>query len=181
MGRDKALLPYGDSTFLGTLIDTFLTRLDPVVVVLGHHAEQIRERMPSDQRVRFVTNEDYGRGMLSSLQTGLREVETDSGVVFTLVDHPSLRAETLAKVADVFEERSPVAVIPRYEGERGHPVAISRPLAAELLALPAESSPKQVLRNAYPRARFVDVDDPAVVEDIDVPAKYREVVTQPPQ
>jgi len=180
MGSDKALLPLGDSTFLRTLIETFLTRLDPVVVVLGHHASEIRATVRTDPRVRLVTNEDYDRGMLSSLQTGLRAVEMDSGVVFTLVDHPGVRAETLAMVVEAFEEGVQTAAIPRYEGERGHPVAISPQLGAELLALPPDSSPKSVMRNAYSKARFVDVDDPAVVEDIDTPARYRSLVAQPP-
>ena len=179
MGRDKALLPYGKSTFVETLIETLLTHSDPVVVVLGHHAEQIQERILSDPRVRFVVNEDYDRGMLSSLQTGLAAVGGDTGVVFTLVDHPSLRSDTLAQIVDSFEQHRPVAVIPRYEGERGHPVAISAELAAELAGLPPDASPKQVMRSHYPQALFLDLDDPAITQDIDIPAKYRALVTEP--
>ena len=175
MARDKALLPLGESTFLGTLIETYLTRLDPVIVVVGYHADAIREKFPRDERVRFVVNQGYDDGMLSSLQTGLREVG-GGGALFTLVDHPSLGPETLQIVADRFEREGPVALIPRYEGERGHPVAISAEVVAELLDLPSASSPKPVMRSHYPETLFLDLDDPAITQDIDLPEQYHKLI-----
>ncbi len=41
MGRDKALLPIGRETFVQHLIALLKGRLSPLVVVLGHHAEEI--------------------------------------------------------------------------------------------------------------------------------------------
>ncbi|MCB9385308.1 MAG: nucleotidyltransferase family protein [Bryobacterales bacterium] len=168
MGRDKALLPWGDSTFLGSLVRTLRKRCDPVIVVLGHNAEQIR---PAAEGAQVVVNEGYDRGMLSSLQTGLRAAGWDvDGVVFTLVDHPGLRPETLDKLVDAFESSGANLVLPLYYGERGHPAVISRAVLGQLLALPTDASAKRVLRAHYAAARFVNVDDPAVVADIDTPA-----------
>ena len=167
MGRDKALLPCGDSTFLGSLVDVFECCCEPVLVVLGHNADRIR---PAAGRALVVVNEDYDRGMLSSLQTGLRALPEDvQAVAFTLVDHPRLRLETLERLIETFEESEAPLVSPTYCGERGHPVVISRQVMEELLALPAEASPKPVLRGRYPEAVFVEVEDPAVVADIDRP------------
>lgn len=167
MGRDKALLPYGETTFLGSLISVFQPCCEPVVVVLGHHADAMR---PAAAGARVAVNEGYDRGMLSSLQTGLRALPEDlEAVAFTLVDHPGLRAETLARLIRVFEESGAPLVSPTYKGERGHPVIVGRAVMEELLALPAEASPKPVLRGRYPEAVFVEVDDPAVVADIDRP------------
>jgi molybdenum cofactor cytidylyltransferase len=41
MGRDKALLPIGRETFVQHLIALLRGRVSPLVVVLGHHAEEI--------------------------------------------------------------------------------------------------------------------------------------------
>ena len=43
MGFPKALLRYRDETFLDTLIGLFAPRCQPVIVVLGAHADRIRE------------------------------------------------------------------------------------------------------------------------------------------
>ena len=169
MGRDKALLPVGDSNFINTLAATFLELLDPVVVVLGHHAEKIRSSL--DERVQVTVNEDYDRGMLSSLQTGLRAIPEDApAAVFTLVDHPHLRSETLRTLLEHYDGE-PLA-IPRYQGKRGHPVMVRRDVIEELLALDPDGSPKPVIRAHYPNALFLDLPDPAVTEDIDTPEDY---------
>src|SRR5690242_15775311 len=41
MGRDKALLPIGRETFVQRLIALLKGRVSPLVVVVGHHAEEI--------------------------------------------------------------------------------------------------------------------------------------------
>ena len=178
MGRDKALLPHGDSTFLASLVEVFRRRLDPVVVVLGHNAEQIR---PAAAGATVVVNEGYDRGMLSSLQTGLRALPWDiDGAVFTLVDHPGLRPATLDRLIEAFEKSRAGLVLPRFDGERGHPAVVSRAVMGQLLTLPADASAKPVLRAQYGGAVFVDVDDPAVIADIDRPEDLARVVEPRP-
>ena len=44
MGRPKALLEYRGETFAGRLVRVLSKVCDPVIVVLGHHADAIRER-----------------------------------------------------------------------------------------------------------------------------------------
>jgi CTP:molybdopterin cytidylyltransferase MocA len=167
MGRDKALLPYQASTFLSSLVKIFRARLSPVVVVLGHNAEQIR---PAASGAAVVVNEGYDRGMLSSLQTGLRALPWDAdGAVFTLVDHPGLQLATLDRLIETFKHSRASLVLPLYRGERGHPALIGRALIGQLLTIPANESPKPVLRGHYGGAAFVEVDDPSVVADIDRP------------
>jgi CTP:molybdopterin cytidylyltransferase MocA len=60
---------------------------------------------------------------------------------------------------------------PRCDGVHGHPIVWPFDLAERVLALPIAGSPRDVLSqpDADIRRRFVDVDDKAVVENIDTP------------
>jgi len=69
MGSPKALLEYQGQTFLNRLIRVLGEVCDPVIAVLGYHAEIIRAQAIGS--VQFVVNPDPDRGQLSSLQTGL--------------------------------------------------------------------------------------------------------------
>ena len=102
--------------------------------------------------------------------------DDSQGAVFTLVDHPRLEIETLQAVLRHFAQSGAEVVIPRYGGQRGHPVAISRRVADELLAMPKSGSPKDVIRAHRSATAFVDLDDPAIVEDIDTPDDYRTIL-----
>ena len=170
MGSPKALLPSGAETFLETLIALFSERCSPVIVVLGAHAEAIRAA--GTRPATYVFNEDYARGMTTSLQCGLRAVPPDAeAVLFTLVDHPAAASSTLdALLADGDQA---LVRVPRYREKRGHPIWFSRELIAEFLALPADGAAREVVRRHVDETRFLDLDDPGIVADIDTREDYR--------
>lgn len=173
MGRTKALLPLGESTFLTHLIETFHAVCEPIIVVVGEDAESIVAGLPLHPQVTVVVNENHQLGMLSSLQEGLKALpDASGGAIFTLVDHPRLQTATLAAVANTLEQAAAPVVIPRYHAERGHPVAISAVVMQQLLEAPSNASPKDVIRSHRAETVFVDVDDPSVVEDIDTPDDF---------
>jgi len=181
MGRDKALLDYRGSTFLNHLISLFLPRLSPVVVVLGHNAPAIRaviSASPATESadLRVVINDRYKLGMLSSLQAGVRALPPGApGALFTLVDHPAVQESTLDQLIEAFARGDAPLVIPRYQAKRGHPVAASRAILEEILALPAETSAKDVIHAHRSETRFLDVVDPGVITDVDSPPEYEDL------
>ena len=72
MGRDKALLPCHGQTFLENIIHTLREAgIERIAVVLGHHAEEIRQAVHLEG-IEVVINSEYQRGQTSSLQAGLR-------------------------------------------------------------------------------------------------------------
>jgi len=171
MGAPKALLPFRGETFLDGLIAKLSRHCDPVVVVLGHRAEEIRAA--AKRNARFVINQHYAQGMLNSLQCGLRDLS--SAALFTLVDHPNASDATIAAVLNASE--APV-VIPRYRGKKGHPVRLSRAVIDELLALSPAAKPTDVLYRHIDATHFLDLDDPGIVDDIDDPRAYSELLAR---
>lgn len=177
MGSDKALLEYNGDTFLNRQIFLMLPRVEELVVVLGCRADAIRQTIPKLTALRIVVNENYDRGMLSSLQTGIAAVggEVD-WILFGLVDHPRVRGRTLDRMLETCRRTDAPLVIPRYDGTRGHPTALSRAVAEKLCGLDPSADPRNVIRAHYDEAVFLDVDDRGVVTDIDRPEDYAEML-----
>lgn len=169
MGSPKALLQYGDSTFLDRLMTLFAVRCSPVIVVLGAAAEQIRNR--SSVSATYVINPDYSRGQTSSMQCGLRALPPGvEGVLFTLVDHPAVEAATIDAL---LMPPRPLIRVPRYQSRRGHPVWFARQLVAEFLALAPDAAASDVVHAHRSETEYVDVADQGILADIDDPASYR--------
>lgn len=174
MGSPKALLDYRGETFVGRLIRVFSRSCDPMIVVAGVHAELIRGRI--GRRARLVINPDPDRGQLSSLQTALAEVPHDAGgFLFTPVDCPTVREETIGALTDAFRKDGTLFAIPRYLGRRGHPVCVRASLIAEFLALPPTAETRTVVNIHADRITYVDVEDPGVLADVDDVAAYRKI------
>ncbi|MBZ5601087.1 MAG: nucleotidyltransferase family protein [Acidobacteriia bacterium] len=173
MGRPKALLEYHGETFAGRLVRVLSRFCDPVIVVLGYHADAIRERVIAN----FVVNPDPDRGQLSSLQTALAAIPSDAdGFLFTPVDSPSVSEDTIERLLAIFKERRDAIVIPRFGGRRGHPVCVPPALIADFLALGATEQTRVVVNRNADRVVYVDVDDAGILADIDDPAAYRALV-----
>ncbi len=172
MGSPKALLEYRGETFVDRLVGLFTAICSPVVVVLGADAERVRTR--AARPAAFVLNPDYRTGQTGSLQCGLRAVPPEAeGVLFTLVDHPSVDPATLARL---IAAPRPLVRVPRRAGRRGHPIWFRPELISEFLALPETGSARDVVRAHAADTEFLDVDDAGVLADIDDPAAYRELL-----
>ena len=179
MGRPKALLPAPGSeppeNFLDRMIGLLAAHADPIIVVLGAHADAIREGSARASQATFVVNQRYREGQLSSLQCGLRAVPEEAlGVLFTPVDFPRVLADTVAGVVAAFMRGDGSGLaIPRFQGRRGHPVCAARRLIQEFLALPVEAQAREIVHRHAAEACYVDVDDPGILRDVDDPEAYR--------
>ncbi len=181
MGTPKALLEFQSETFLDRLIRLFSTVASPVIVVLGHNADRIKAGIQRANEAAFAINPDPERGMLSSLQCGLAQLPPNiDAVMFTPVDHPSLRSSTLEKLAAGFQAGHAPVAVPTHQGRHGHPVCIARPLIAELLALPAAAVASDVIHKYGGQTSYIELDDPAVTTDVDDPEAYAGLLARRP-
>jgi len=177
MGSPKALLPYGNETFLSRLARVFSGECNPVIVVLGNHLDQVRpyaESLP--EKPMILVNPDPDRGQLSSLQTALAQLpEHAEGFLFAPVDCPAPAEETVARVAAAFRARKPgtLLVVPSFEGHHGHPVFAARQIAQELLALAPTAMAREVIHRHRAETEYLPVNDPGILTDVDDPAAYQ--------
>ncbi|MBL8230344.1 MAG: nucleotidyltransferase family protein [Bryobacterales bacterium] len=182
MGRPKALLPYSGATFADRLVRVYASCCDPVILVLGHQHESIRKGLQSNglqSNARIVVNPDPERGQLSSMQCGLQVMPADiEGFVFTPVDYPAVREDTVHLLLNRMHEANAKCAIPRHEGRKGHPVACHASLIAEFLTLPADGQARDVVRRHRDETIYVDVEDPGIVNDVDDPAAYERLLAE---
>ncbi len=179
MGSPKALLSYRGQTFLDHIGSLLAVECNPVIAVLGYHADLIRQGIRGGSHIVAVDNPHPELGQFSSLQCGLRAVpESAEGVLFTPVDLPAWLPSTVTALAEVLRNGSArwLLAVPRWQGRRGHPVGVSRLLLPEFLALPPEATARDILHRHVDRTCYVDVEDPGIARDVDDPDSYQSLV-----
>jgi len=102
--------------------------------------------------------------------SALREA---NGWVVALADMPFVRQATVAAIVGALRDGAAIAV-PRYRGQRGHPVGFSREFREALLALNADIGGRDIIAVNVGRVTWIDVDDPGIVRDIDSPTDVEE-------
>ncbi len=171
-GGKKLLAPVGGEPLLDRTIRSLLDGgVSEVIVVVGTDGRHDLERdvnAMNDARVRPVENPDPSRGMFSSIQVGVATASGDALLVMP-GDMPFVRAATVRAVIEKYRER-PAIVSPRFHGKRGHPVAMPLWLRDEIRDTPATANLHEVIKKHADLRVDLDVDDPGVVRDVDIPA-----------
>jgi len=183
MGAFKPLLPFGNKTVIECCID-YLQRggVETIVVVLGHRAEEVRERfkkLPVD----FAVNPDPNSEMGASIAAGVRELPSQTqATLIALSDHPAIPASVVSTLIQSWEKGTRL-VIPTWQNRGGHPVLVDLSFRQELLSLSSNRGLK-ALFDAHPKdLKRVPVDSPFIARDMDTwddyQALHKEVTGKP--
>jgi molybdenum cofactor cytidylyltransferase len=175
MGRPKMLLPWGESTIIEQVITTFLKAgVEDLLVVTGGAREQV-ESLISPYPVRKVYNNDHAAGeMLSSIQCALRVMRDDSeATLIGLGDQPQIQERSVRLICEEYQDNMSSLIVPSFQMRRGHPWLAARPLWSEILALRPPESTRDLLNRHADEIRYVSVDTPSVLADLDTPEDYQ--------
>lgn len=124
-----------------------------VAVVLGYEYNKIRTIV--NDSVTIVHNEQYEKGMFSSVKTAMRTLN-DEQIIFCHVDRP---IPNLAVFNALLESDSPIAVA-FYHGKKTPPIRIEPSMKMRLLNSDLERLDHWI--NAQNDVAYVEVNDPKV-------------------
>ncbi|MCZ6536251.1 MAG: nucleotidyltransferase family protein [Chloroflexi bacterium] len=176
MGDLKALLPWQGASLLSYQVSTLQQAgINPIVVVLGHRAQELESQLPAAPGVRQVHNPNYLKGKTTSIKAGLNALqphEIDAVLVLN-VDQPRT-ATTIKSIVDEHHRHTPLITIPTYRGKGGHPVILSSTLLDELMGISEESlGLKAVVHKHRKETHFVEMDSDEVLLDLNLEEDYR--------
>ncbi|MEA2480410.1 MAG: molybdenum cofactor cytidylyltransferase [Thermoleophilaceae bacterium] len=178
LGQPKQLLPYGDGTLLGHVMDTARgCPFDQLVVAVGGSARDVR-RSVDLSRATLVENEAFGEGCSSSIAAALPALDPRCDVlVLMLGDQPGIAAGSVHALL-AGRGDSPLAVC-RYANGRGHPFAFGRSVFPALAALHGDKGVWKLLARRAREVVEVPVSGPVPL-DVDTWDDYQAVLAAEP-
>jgi len=182
MGRPKLLLPWGQTTVLGHVLETWAaSRVDRVVLVV-HPEDSPIVAIGAAAGAHVVQPSSAPSEMKDSVQLALDYISefaphsTDAWLLAP-ADMPTLTVGTIDALVGAYEASlaadsavEPRIWAPRSGGRRGHPVLFPWSLSAEL----AELGPDQGINALVVRheVAYVEAAADAILEDLDTPEDY---------
>jgi len=192
MGRNKLFLPLGGISVLRRAVAS-------APVAASSASRSSSGRAPASRRSRRacaaasvaraaaelegltcipVINEEYARGMNTSVRAGISAVPDDaSGAVVMLADMPFVTAGMLRTLVERYRSSETPVVVSTYGDVLAPPILYGRALFPELRALDGDGCGKRVVKAHH--AEAVEVAwDPAALADLDVPDDVERVRTR---
>ena len=168
MGEAKQLLALGENTLLGQVLENVRTsQVREIVLVLGHEAEKIKERIATENLI-VVINGCYQQGMGTSLRAGLAALSPSvDAALIVLADQPFIRPKTFDLLIAQYMRSSGQILIPTYRGFRGNPVLLDRSVFSEFMALTGDIGCRAIFGNHLEGIVKEPVQDIGILLDLD--------------
>jgi molybdenum cofactor cytidylyltransferase len=145
--------------------------IERIAVVIGSHAEEIREQVDVYD-AEWVVCEEWREGMAASLRAAIRALEPDDpeALVITLGDQPFITPQVIAAILTEVDDGD-LAARAVYDGQPGHPVIVTRDLLPVFGEVRGDEGARRVLEARGVRrwecghlCRNDDVDTPEDLE-----------------
>lgn len=179
MGTPKAFLKLGNMTFLDRVATSIRAiAIDVRMIAVSQTDGKILEICRLHSITPILNAAAQTAVPLGSIQAAIANIINlpVDGLLVWPVDYPHVRTGTALELLSAFlRSKRPIAV-PIATGRRGHPVIFGRPVFEELLSAPPTVGAKAVVRADPSRVLEVSVDDGAVLEDIDTPEAYQDLL-----
>lgn len=177
MGTPKQLLPFRGRSLLHHIAQAAIASCcDPIVVVLGSHAEQLKLEL--DKSLHTVENQQWAAGMGTSIRAGMKELlrlnPNLDAVVITLCDQPFVDAHLLNQLVESYRVTQSLIVASAYANTLGVPALFGRSLFAELGTLNADVGAKYLIQQNSDQVYPVSFPKGAI--DLDTPAQYQQLL-----
>ncbi|MBN1249786.1 MAG: HAD-IIA family hydrolase, partial [Anaerolineae bacterium] len=154
--------------------------LDPVIVVVGAHAEAVGAALAS-RPVQIVRNYRWDEGVSTSLHVGIAAVPQNvEAAIFIPVDQPLITPQLLQALVHRSQEIARKQgktgrgiVVPRDQsGRRGTPVLFGRTYFPELARLSGDVGGRALFEKYSGDLDYLTITDPRELTDVDTPEAY---------
>ncbi len=143
-----------------TVVGVLDSAVDGVTVVTGADAQAVRAAL-GGLDVDFVHNLEYGRGMGSSIATGVRSLGAEvDAVVIVLGDQPTSGGPVLDTLISAYRSCDRPIVVPEFAGVRTPPVLFGRALFARLAGLSGDRGARRITEVAPELVAVVSLAGP---------------------
>ncbi len=179
MGQPKMVLPWGDTTVVGRVLDVLIAaEIDKIFVVTGGNREEVNKAIVgkyTSNKVHIVFNPDYENGeMLRSIQVGLSALgEGVDAALIVLGDQPQVQMEVVSAVQEAYRTSNSKIVVPSYQMHRGHPWIIRRDGWDDIIRLQPPITLREYLLCNSESIHYLPVDTPSILHDLDTPEDYQ--------
>jgi molybdenum cofactor cytidylyltransferase len=179
-GQTKQLILLKNKHMIEWVLEAALgSRLDQVILVLGHDHKKIVQALGSRSRhprLRISVNPDYKKGQGGSLRFGFSEMPKKfPSVMFMLGDQPMIDSETIDFLLHNFWRSDKDICVPVCQGKRGNPTIFSRKFYKQFFDIKGDIGAREIIKTHADQVLEVDIKNPLCFIDIDTEKDFEQL------
>jgi molybdenum cofactor cytidylyltransferase len=177
LGQAKQLLPFRGQTLVRRAVTAATdANCAPVIIVVGNLSAAIRRELDGTSAT-VVENDDWERGMGTSIRVGIKELSdsTEAAVLLTC-DQPLVDSAVIAELVQTQKRTGKPIVASSYANTLGIPAIFDRSCFPALLELPDEAGAKSMIVGRREDVASISFEDGGI--DIDTPEDFERLLAR---
>lgn len=174
MGKFKPLLSYKGKSFIQNIVFKLNSVCDKIIIVTGYRANEVEENVNQlniHSKIEYVRNENFEKGMFTSLQAGLTKAFESDWIIYHFIDQPGLPEEFYKEFVKQIDDKHNW-IQPIINEQKGHPVLIHTSLFEQILSSSSNSNLRDISHSTMVKKKFWECDYAEIFQDVDTEEDY---------
>ena len=163
-------------SILQRCIEGFYDSCRKIIVVTGFKHEKIEKLVQGYNKVFTVYNENYPKGMFTSIKKGISCVESEK-FFLTPGDYPLINKDIVNRILMGSKQEAYInneVIIPSYHNKGGHPILVKSSIIHEILCESDEYNLRDFLKNKD--KAYMIIENQGILFDVDTQDDYKKVM-----
>ena len=165
-------------TILQRCIEGFYDSCRKIIVVTGFKYEKIEKLVKDYEKVVTVYNDNYPKGMFTSIKKGISQVESEK-FFLTPGDYPLINKKVIEEILTKSikeENKNKEVIIPSFYGKGGHPILADSSIVQDILVKSDDYNLREFLKNR--KVAYEIIEDKSIILDVDTAKDYNEALSE---
>jgi len=149
--------------------------VDELIIVLGYQKKTIEETIEDHNKIKFVFNANFDKGVSSSIKTGLSNLSNKTQAFFiSLADMPYVNKDIYNELIELKKNNKEKEIfVPYYKEQQGNPILFSIKMKESFNKIYGDNGAKNLLLDNSKKVSRILVSDKSVVMDFDTEENFK--------
>ena len=169
-GENKLVKIYRNKPLINHILNALhKSKINKVVIVLGHEYKIIKKIIKKNKKFIFVVNKNYKNGIASSIKIGLKKVSRkDKGFVIVQSDTPFIKTSDINKICNSISKKRYLVHALKFKNKIGNPIGFDSSVLTKFKRMKGDFGAKFMVKRLKNNTNFIKVISKRVFKDLDL-------------
>ena len=167
--ENKLIKNYKGKHLINHILKSLIkSKVNKIIVVLGHESRKIKKIVPKSKKIIFIVNLSYKKGISSSIKSGLKKISKKNiGFLIVHADMPLISEKILNTLCSAIKTKNKEIFVPVYKKKIGNPLAFKYSMIQYFRKIKGDRGAKKLIRLYKSKVQIVNIKSKSILIDFD--------------
>jgi len=167
--ENKLIKNYKGKHLINHILKSLIkSKVNKIIVVLGHESKKIKKIVLKSKKIIFVVNSSYKKGISSSIKSGLKKISKKNiGFLIVHADMPLISKKILNTLCSTIKTKNKEIFVPVYKKKIGNPLAFKYSMIQYFKKIKGDRGAKKLIRLYKSKVQMVNIKSKSILIDFD--------------